>query len=678
MNIKEFFRKDLVIVNKSFKNKDACLKYLAKHLVSKNYAKNEETVLDLALKREKEFSTGIGNAIAIPHIRDDVMNESVVTFVKTDALDWKSNDNEKVKFVFFITMSKKDGESSHLEAIQQLSTLFMNENFVKELELVDSYDSLIKLLEKNQKNTLVHSTEKTNTNGYDIVAVTACPTGIAHTYMAAERLTKAAKEMGLSIKVETQGTEGSKNVLTQYEISNAKGVILAVDKVVDLSRFAGLENVLELGTGTAIKKPEEQIKKILNKEGKKLPGQKASGSNETTEDLISFDGFGKRIYKGIMNGVSFMLPFVVFGGIMIALAFLIDIKNAGTANYGSVNEVARWFKNLGGLAFGIMVPILSAYIAYGLVGRFGLLPGFICGFISIGSFLMKLDPSTGQISWFDPAGGLGSGFFGGIIGAILSAVLIIVFVKYVFGWVPASLKGLKNILFIPLFATFAIALVFWVINIPLIYLNYGFNKLLGAIESKNYLVPLLGLVLGLMMTSDLGGPINKAAYLFSIATISSGNGTVAMAATMAAGMVPPLGIALATSIFRKHFSQEEIQSGYVNYVMGLSFISEGAIPFTVAKPRVMVPANLVGGAITGLLVGLFQITLAAPHGGVFVFALVKTSLFSSSGGQIGGGIALYIAAIIAGAIAQMFTIWGLLLLYKKLDAAKAKKTTNLV
>ncbi|WP_027334489.1 PTS fructose transporter subunit IIABC [Mycoplasma elephantis] len=671
MNVKEFFRKDLIVTNDNFINKNNCLEKLSKLLYDKKYAKSDKNVLDLAIKREKEFSTSIGNAIAIPHIRDDVMNESVITFAKVQNLDWEGSDNEKVKYIFFITMSKKDGESSHLEAIQQLSKLFMNKDFVNELNFVTNYNSLIKLFDKYEIDSSNNKT-KTQNNGYDIVAITACPTGIAHTYMAAEQLIKTAQEMGLRIKVETQGTEGAKNILTQEEINNSKGIIIAADKVIDLSRFAGLDNVLEIGTQSAIKKPETQINKILNKEGKKIPGQKIKGNIETTDDLISFNGFGKRIYKGIMNGVSFMLPFVVFGGIMIALAFLIDIKNAGSGDYGSVNNVARWCKNLGGLAFGIMVPILSAYIAYGLVGRFGLLPGFICGFISKGDFLMHLNPQTGEISWFESAGGLGSGFFGGIIGALLTAALIIVFVKYVFGWVPTSLRGLKNILFIPLFGTFTIALIFWVVNIPLIYLNYGFNKLLGAIESKDYLVPLLGMVLGLMMASDLGGPINKAAYLFSIATISSGNGSIAMAATMAAGMVPPLGIALATTIFRKRFSQEEVQSGYVNYIMGLSFISEGAIPFTVARPKIMVPSNLIGGAITGLLVGLFHITLAAPHGGVFVFALVRSTLFSGNVASITAGIALYIGSILVGAIVQTLVIWGLMIMDDKRGSLKQK------
>ena len=541
----------------------------------------------------------------------------------------------------------------------------MNQDFVKDLNLIKDYQSLINLLDKyneNKKEAIIE-----NKSNYDIVAITACPTGIAHTFMAAQRLEDAAKEMGIKIKVETQGTDGSKNVLTQSEIDNAKGAIIAVDKVVDLSRFSGKENVLEMGTKAVIKDPKKEIQNVINNKGKKMPGTKSTvkGDDIGAEDLMSFKGFGKRLYKGVMSGVSYMLPFVVFGGILIALSFLIDIGNIDAGgNLGSVSPVAKWFNLLGGLAFGLMVPILSAYIAYGLVGKFGLLPGFICGLISAGQFVFQLDPATGSIDWLGTPKS-SSGFFGGIAGAFLTSALIIVFVKYVFGKLPKSLNGIKNILFIPLFGTLVIAAVFWIVNIPLIYVNYGFYKFLDIMGGTQYLAPLLGLVIGLMMAVDLGGPINKAAYLFSIATIESGSGTIAMAASMAGGMVPPLGIALSTSFFRKLWTQEERQTGATLYIMGLSFVSEGAIPFTAKNPKILVPANIIGGAITGLLVGALQITLQAPHGGVFVFALVKTSLFEGIDLQIGLGITLYIVSILAGAIISMLIIYVLTKLYKK-------------
>ena len=670
----QFFKKDLVITNKKFKSKNEALKFFAKLLETKKYAKDYNTVFDKVLERENQFSTGIGNKIAIPHIRDDVMNESVILFATVEPLEWNSVDNIKVQKIFFIAMSNKEGTNSHMDVIANLSRLFMNQEFVKDLDLVKDYQSLISLLDKYAEN----KKEANNLNSqsdYDIVAITACPTGIAHTFMAAQMLEDSAKEMGIKIKVETQGTDGAKNVLTQNEIDNAKGVIIAVDKVVDLSRFAGKENVLEMGTKAVIKDAKKEIQKILDNKGKKMPGVKSTIQNGDigSEDLMSFKGFGKRLYKGVMNGVSYMLPFVVFGGILIALSFLIDIGNANTAggNLGSVSPVAKWFNLLGNLSFGLMVPILSAYIAYGLVGKFGLLPGFICGLISAGQFVFQLDPATGSIDWLGTPKS-SSGFFGGIAGAFLTSALIIVFVKYVFGSLPKSLNGIKNILFIPLFGTLIIAALFWIVNIPLIYVNYGFYKFLNLMGSNQYLAPLLGLVIGLMMAVDLGGPINKAAYLFSIATIESGTGTIAMAASMAGGMVPPLGIALSTSFFRKLWSQEERQTGATLYIMGLSFVSEGAIPFTAKNPKVLLPANIIGGAITGLLVGALQITLQAPHGGIFVFALVKSSLFDTVNLQIGLGITLYIVTILAGAIASMLIIYFL----TKWQNKKTKEPNN--
>lgn len=691
MKIKDFFRENLVFVDKKYKDKNSALKDLSNILVKNKYGSDSEKILELALKREGEFSTAIGNSIAIPHIRNDVMKDSVVTFVKTKDVDWQSIDGKPINYIFFITMSASGGESSHMEVIGELSRLFMNQSFINELKDVKDYKTLIKLVDKfsEEKNETNNSEQKTESQSegksesYDVVAVTACPTGIAHTFMAAQRLEDAGKEMGVKIKVETQGTDGPKNVITQDEIKNAKGVIIAVDKVVDLSRFAGKENVLEMGTKTVINDPNKQITRILNNEGKKMEGSSkaAKGDELGSDDMMSFKGFHKRLYKGVMNGISYMLPFVVFGGILIAVSYLIDINNAGNKNYGSINGVAHWFNALGNLAFGLLVPILCAYISFGLVGKFGLLPGFICGMISAGRFLFKIDITTFKIDWLgsyslDDDSKVSSGFFGGIAGAFLTAALIIVFVKYVFAWLPKSMMGIKNILLIPLFGTLTIAATFWILNIPLIFLNYGFQKFLELMADKAYLSALLGLIIGGMMAFDLGGPINKAAYLFSMTTIQSGSsGTVAMAASMGSGMVPPLAIALCTTIFRKIWTKEERDTGTTLYIMGLSFVSEGAIPFTAKNPKVLVPANVIGGALAGLLIGALQITLQAPHGGIFVFALVKTTLFGNSAAasvQIGAGIALYILAILVGAVAEMFAI----VLFRKVFDKNKEKTSN--
>ncbi|WP_051616723.1 PTS fructose transporter subunit IIABC [Mycoplasmopsis sturni] len=676
MEIKDLLQKDLFLKDQSFASKTEALDFFAQTLKNKGYAKDAATVLELALKREGEFSTGIGNQIAIPHIRNNVMNKPVILFAQVKPIDWNSLDNQDVEVVFFIALDEKSGANSHLEVIANLSRKFIDEDFVNKLKEVQSYEELIKLLSEEETQT----TEETTPRGYDVVAITACPTGIAHTFMAAEKLQKAAQKMGIKIKVETQGTEGPKNVLTQEEINNAKGVIIAVDKVVDLSRFSGKENVLEMGTKNVIKDAEKEIQNILDNKGKTMAGNKLSGASGNTQDaaeMVSFKNFGGRIYKGLMNGVSYMLPFVIFGGIMIALGFLIDINNAGNANYGSGNNASLWFNRIGGISFGLMVPILAAYMAYGLVGKFGLLPGFLTGMMASGKFIMSLNPETGTVGWFEPSN-VSSGFFGAIGGAIFTAVVLIFLLKYVFAKLPQSLNGIKNILFVPLFGTLIIVAAFWVLNIPFIYLNYGFTKLLEVIAKYPALLPLLGLVLGIMMALDLGGPINKAAYVFGTATLSAagGNGTVAMAAVMASGMVPPLGVALAATFFKKLYTKEERQGAYTNYIMGLSFISEGAIPYTAERPKVMVPANLIGGAIAGILVGIFQIKLNAPHGGIFVFALVETSLLSdtaSQGAKIGVGIALYLVSIIAGAVASMLAIWFLTKWFNK----KSNNQTNL-
>lgn len=687
MKTNEFFQKDLIVTNKQFASKKEALTYFAKLLEEKKYAKDYSKVLEKALERESQFSTGIGQKLAIPHIRDDVMNKSVILFANIKPLDWQSADGIDVEKIFFIAMSSKEGENSHMDVIANLSRLFMNQEFVDKLSLVNSYDSLIKLIneytedENKPEDKKEEKVENNNSdNHYDVVAITACPTGIAHTFMAAQRLEDGAKELGIKIKVETQGTDGPKNVLTQSEIDNAKGVIIAVDKVVQLDRFAGKENVLEMGTKAVIKDPVKELTRSLNKEGKKMAGSKskAKGDDLGSEDLITFKGFGKKSYKAIMNGVSYMLPFVVFGGILIAISFLIDINNAGSNDYGSVNGIAKWFNSLGNLAFGMLVPILSAYIAYGLVGKFGLLPGFVCGLMSVGKFLTSIDVNTGAINWVDPAGDYQSGFFGGIIGAFLTGAILIVLIKYVFVYLPQSLNGIKNILFIPLFGTLIIAAAFWIINIPLIYVNYGFSWLLKELGKEVYLSALLGMIIAAMMAVDLGGPINKAAYLFSVGTLTTQTNSIAMAASIAGGMVPPLGMALSLTFFKKLWTKEERETSITLYVMGLSFISEGAIPFTTKKPKLLVPANVIGAAITGVICGALSITISAPHGGIFVFALVKSSLFTDNTLSIALGITFYALAIIIGSIASMFTIYLLSKLYDKKDSSKtiSKDKTN--
>lgn len=673
MNIDNFLKDNLVILDQEFKTKEEALKFLADHLVANNYAQNADKVLELALKREAEFSTGIGGKIAIPHIRDEVMNESVITFARVKPLDWQSLDQQPVEYIFFISLKPGDAQNEHMEIIAQLSSLFLDENFVNQLANVNDKQSLVNLINQNNQEKEVEASQSDAADqNYDIVAVTACPTGIAHTFMARDILIKTAKEMNIKIKVETQGADGTKNQLSQEEINNAKGVIIAVDRTIDLNRFKGHKNFLEMGTKAVIKNAKKEITRSLNGEGMHFKGVAKEADKSQTVDQISFENFGKRMYKSLMTGVSYMLPFVVFGGILIAIAFLIDIQNAGDNNYGTVLPVAKWFKSLGGLAFGLMTSVLCAGITYAIVGRQGILPGIIVGQIASGSFLMKLDPETGTVDWLSPPGinNPVSGVFGAVIGAFIAASLLIVLIKYVFSYLPAVLSGIKNILLIPLFGTFLIAVVFWVVNIPIIYLNYGFTLFLETMEGKPYLSWLLGLIIGAMMAIDLGGPINKAAYVFGTTSLNAagGSGTISMAAAMAAGMVPPIAIALSTTFFKKIWTADERKSGIINYVMGLTFISEGAIPFTVAKPKVMVPSNIIAGAVTGLLIGALGVSIAAPHGGILTIALAKSDVYgliTDSGAQIGLGVALFILAIIGGSIAGMFSIYLLNWIFNK-------------
>lgn len=683
-----FFKKDLVIVNEKLKTKDECLEFFAKTLKDKGYGKSSETILLKALEREGQFSTGIGEHIAIPHIRDDVMKKPVILFAKVNDIDWGSVDNKKVKYIFFICMNKQEGENSHMNIIASLSKLFLNEDFVKDLDDVKDYKSLVAAMEKYSESKEEEKEDEAFYGSYDIVAVTACPTGVAHTFLSAEVLNKTAKEMNLKIKVETQGTEGAKNTLTQDEIDNAKGVILALDRAIDRDRFIGRKNVVDVSTRAVIKDAKKEINKILNNEGVEIKGVRNT-SNKTAftevNNLVSFENWWKRTYQGIMSGVSHMLPFVIFGGIMIAIAFMIDSFGANASNAGELGSIlptSRWFKGIGDLAFGLIVPILSAYMAFALVGKGGLLPGFICGMISNGVFTNNgvpwLMPSAEQLGVHKDQLNAGSGFFGAIAGAIVTGLLFIIISKYVLDYLPSKLNAIKNILLMPLFGTLIIVTAFFFLNIPLQFVNLGFGMFLDLFANTPELYPLLGLIMGLMMCSDLGGPINKAAYVFGTITLTgpgaSTTGSIPMAIAMGAGMIPPLGIALSCTFNKNLWTEKQRKEGLVNYIMGLSFISEGAIPFTAEQPRKLIISNLIGGAIAGIAIGSLQIGLLAPHGGIFVAPLLRCKLFDGAELQLGLGIALFLGAIILGAFASMISI---LVISKFTKFGKNKQLENI-
>lgn len=679
-----------LFVDKSFKSKEDALKYFCQLLAKEKYVKNAQAVLQLALAREKQFPTNIGNNVAMPHVLDDVVKEPVILFAKVHQLLWDQDNKStgKVNYVFFLCYNKKVGETLHMETIQSLSTLLLNDSFIKGLEKVKNTQALINLINDHQKSNLekgkwlyYHNQKKQSTSTkrktpssdkYDVVAVTACPTGVAHTFLAKDCLEKAAREMNVSIKVETQGTEGSRNTLTDDEISAAQGVILALDRSIDTSKFAGKENIVETSTRSVIKNAQAEIKKVLNHEGVNYKGERVSNSSGKIEDanLISWNKFGKRIYQGLMNGVGHMLPFVIFGGILIAIAFMIDAFSFSSeyiqsdpaikSNFGKLTPTSSWFNQIGGIAFGLMVPILAGYMAFGLVGKAGILPGFVCGTISTG--VMQYNGAPWLMDWL-PKEQLemlsnGSGFFGAIGGAILTATMVIVLSKYVFSYLPKSLDAIKNILFMPLIGTFIIAGLFFLINIPLQFINLGFGMLLNLFKDYPALYPLLGLIMGLMMCADLGGPINKAAYVFGTITLSGGNGSIPMAIAMGAGMVPPLAIALSTTIDKKIWTNEQRKNGYVNYVMGLSFISEGAIPYTAEQPKKLIIANLLGGAITGIAIGALQVSSLAPHGGIFVAPLLRCGLSfcNTEALKIGMGITFFLGSIILGSVVEAVII----------------------
>ncbi|AKF41517.1 fructose permease IIC protein [Mycoplasmopsis canis] len=672
MNIKNLFKnKDTIYLNKKFDSKSEVLEFFASELVSKGYGSNEGKILELFQAREKQGSTGIGDKIAMPHLGDDVISKSTLLFAKVNNLEWESLDNKPVDFIFGIALSKNERESGHIEVMQKLSTLLINEKFVSELRKVDSADAFVDLLDQfDQKEEIKDSNDD---DYYDIVAVTACPTGIAHTFLAKEKLIEEAKKMNLKIKVETQGAEGVKNKLTIEDIQKAKGVLLAVDREIEKNKFADANNVLEISTQKAIHNPHKYIQDLLDKKGAKLKISTSSKQDDSSDAEMTFDGFAKKMRRSLMSGISHMLPFIVFGGILLAIGFLIDII-AGTASGVDVNSpaflssfgfnkpVSKIVFDIGKLGLGLAVPVLSAYITFSLVGRQGLLPGFVVGAIASGQIAGTygfLESAIVRSGVNNPGAflGTGSGFIGGILGAFFAAAMVIVFSKYVFGKLPQTMQGIKNILFIPLIGTLTIAVTFWAVNIVLIFVNLGLVLFLQLFQNKKEVAWILGLILGAMMAIDLGGPINKAAYIFGTLTIANGTSSVSMAAVMAAGMVPPLGIAISMFISKKLWTKEEISSGkYSNIIFGLSFISEGAIPYTSKNPKVLVPANIIGGAVAGIISATLGVNIIAPHGGIFVAFLARTNLVSGFGASLGLGITFWVLAILLGALAQAGSI----------------------
>ena len=588
--------------------------------------------------REEEGTTGIGMGIAIPHCKSDAVTKAgLAAMVVKDGVDFESLDGTPAKIIFLIAAPNTE-DNVHLQVLSKLSVMLMDEQFTNSLINAGSVDEFLNIIDsaekaKDEKEAAKEAKAKESVevkkDDVFIVAVTACPTGIAHTYMAAEAIEKKAKELGYQVKVETRGSGGAKNVLTDDEIAKAAGVIVACDTNVPTDRFDG-KKVIECQVSDGINKAEELIKRIAAGDA---PVFKASGKKEASHSSVGGkESIGHQIYKHLMNGVSHMLPFVVGGGILIAIAFLIDgfsvdlnsLPADQRANFGTITQAAAMFKGIGGTAFGFMLPILAGFIAMSIADRPGLAVGFVGGSIA--------------------ANGT-SGFLGALVAGFVAGYIVLL-LKKVFSKLPESLDGMKPVLLYPLLGIFLVGVIMqFVVEPPIGALNTAINNGLNGLNGASAVV--LGVLLGGMMSVDMGGPVNKAAYVFGTASIAAGNYNI-MAAVMIGGMVPPIAIALATIFFKNKFTAEERKAGPTNFIMGLSFITEGAIPFAASDPLHVLPACVVGSAVAGGLSMAFGCTLMAPHGGIFVVPTIGNPL-------------MYLIALVIGS----FIACGLLGLLKK-------------
>ncbi len=579
------------------------------------------------LKREEMGTTAIGMEIAIPHAKSEAVKAPALAAITVpDGVDYGSPDGAPCKLIFMIAATM-DGDV-HLEVLARLMQMLMHEDFTSKLKAARTPKEFLAIIDAQETAQFPEeaAAPAKKADGYQVLAVTACPTGIAHTYMAAEALQKAGDKMGISIKVETNGSGGAKNILTADEIAACDGIIIAADKNVETARFDG-KPVYSTKVADGIHKPEELINKIVNKEVAVFHSDKKA---DTSSAQVGGESFGRQLYKHLMNGVSHMLPFVVAGGIFIALAFLIDTfaGNAGDANFGSVNTVAGWFKTIGGVAFNLMVPILAGFIAMSIADRPGLLVGLVGGFLA-----------TSGATFAAPGGDVPSGFLGGLLAGFIGGYLMLGIEKLCSNF-PRALEGIKPVLVFPLLGLGGVALLMCAINPIMGVINNAMtNALTEMSKNEALLVPLCALLAG-MMAIDMGGPFNKAAYVFAAGMLSSQTDAayMIMAAVMAGGMVPPLAIALSNTVFKNRWTAEERRNAPVNYIMGLSFITEGAIPYAAGHPWPVIPGCIIGSAAAGALSGLFGCKLMAPHGGVFVFATMAGTWY------------WYIVALLAGAV----------------------------
>ena len=630
MRITDLLKKESISLNRELSSKSEAIDALIDLQEKAGNLNDKEEYKKGILSREEQGSTAIGNGIAIPHAKTSaVAHPGLSAITAPSGVDYNALDGKPSNLLFMIA-APEDGDL-HLEVLSRLMTMLMDETFRNELLSAKTADEFISVIDRKEAEKYPENpVPAAKKEGYRILAVTACPTGIAHTYMAAEALEKAGEEMGIPLKAETNGSGGAKNVLTKEEIAAADGIIIAADKSVEMGRFDG-KKLISVKVSDGIKKPKELIERVMSDSA---PVYHHTGAKSSEKDTDT-EGFGRKIYKHLMNGVSNMLPFVVAGGIFIALAFLIDTLMGAPqdANFGTNSPVAAFFKTIGGYAFNFMIPVLSAFIAKSIADRPGFLVGLVGGLLA----------TTG--STFTAVGGdVPSGFLGALFAGFVGGYLMLG-VEKLLSKLPKSLEGIKPVLIFPLVGIGLIAVIMCAVNPIMGMLNTGLTNLLHSMGSTSKV--LLGVVLGAMMSTDMGGPFNKAAYVFGTAAITSGNYDI-MAAVMVGGMVPPLAIALATTFFRKKFTAQERKSGPVNYILGLSFITEGAIPYAASDPLRVIPACMIGAGLAGGLSMLFKCTLMAPHGGIFVFAVV-------------GNWPYYLLALAAGSVVSML----LLGLFKK-------------
>lgn len=641
MKIQDLLKKEVMIMDLKATSKEAAIDEMITKLVDTGVVTNFAIFKDGIMKREAQTSTGLGDGIAMPHSKNAAVKEATVLFAKSaSGVDYEALDGQPTD-LFFMIAAPDGANDTHLAALAELSKYLLKEGFADQLRQAKTPDDIIATFDSNSisQETVAPQTVQSTSKGSDyIVAVTACTTGIAHTYMAEEALKKKAAEMGVGIKVETNGASGVGNKLTSSDIARAKGVIIAADKAVEMDRFDG-KPLVSRPVADGIKKSEDLINIILDNKAQTYHAKNQNDKQSGESDGKS--GLGSAFYKHLMGGVSQMLPFVIGGGIMIAIAFLFDnilgVPKDQLSNLGSYHEIAALFKNIGGAAFAFMLPVLAGYIAYSIAEKPGLVAGFVAGSIaSSGLAFGKVPFAEGGKATLALAG-VPSGFLGALVGGFLAGGVILLLRKLLSG-LPKSLEGIKSILLYPLLGVLITGFLMLLVNIPMAAINTALNTFLQGLSGSSAV--LMGLLVGGMMAVDMGGPVNKAAYVFGTGTLAAtvaNGGSVVMAAVMAGGMVPPLAVFVATLLFKDKFNNEERQSGLTNIVMGLSFITEGAIPFGAADPARAIPSFIVGSALTGVLVGLAGIKLMAPHGGIFVIALTSNPL-------------LYILFILIGAV----------------------------